>query len=193
VTAQARQAWDWPPPDGNMTLNARRAAAAVSGGPPLLACRAVSDDGSVIVGGSQGGTGPFGLGGFIVDMEPSPWVDLGGGTAGALGQPLFEAGGDLSAGSTLTLDLSNAPSSAVFLMWISLSSNPANVVGGTLYPLPADVKLVLATNALGEFSLATTVGPGAPPGVDLWFQCLVQDATNMHGITLSNAVRGTTP
>ena len=37
------------------------------------------------------------------------------------------------------------------------------------------------------------VAAGAPSGVDLWFQCIVQDATNVNGITLSNCMRGTTP
>jgi hypothetical protein len=192
VTGLAREAWVWTQATGIQRLSDVMASLGVTGLPPLAVCRAISDDGNVVVGGFQDGL-PGGTGGFIVEFNSTPWVDLGGGTAGALGQPVFDASGDLTAGSTLTLELSNAPSSAIFLMWISLSSNPANVVGGTLYPLPADVKLVLAADALGGFNIATTVAAGAPSGVDLWFQCLVQDATNIHGITLSNAMRGTTP
>jgi uncharacterized membrane protein len=189
----AKDSWVWTSGSGIVRLNDVLTLLGVTGAPPLTACRAISADGDIVVGDYGAPGAPSGSGGYIVEFNSSAWVDLGGATAGALGQPLFEASGDLTAGSTLTLDLSNTQPNAIFLMWISLSSSPANVVGGTLYPLPADAKLVLAANPLGEFNIATAVAAGAPSGVDLWFQCLVQDATNIHGITLSNCMRGTTP
>jgi uncharacterized membrane protein len=188
----AREAWVWTSATGIVSLNAVVSSLGITGAPSLAVARKMSDDGNIVVGGYADNF-PLGTGGYIVEFNSTPWVDLGGATAGALGKPLFEASGDLTAGSTLALDLSNTPPSAIFLMWISLSSSPANVVGGTLYPLPADAKLVLATNGLGEFNIATAVAAGAPSDVDLWFQCIVQDATNINGITLSNCMRGTTP
>jgi N-acetylneuraminic acid mutarotase len=151
---------------------------------------ASSVDGKALFAGGVGA--PTGAS-DIVEVYSAPWTDLGGGTSGGLGQPVFSGGGDLTAGSTLTLELSNAPSSAPFLMWISLSSSPVNVVGGTLYTLPVDVSLLLFADASGDFGISSVVAAGAPSGVDIWFQCIVQDATNIHGITLSNAMRGTTP
>jgi uncharacterized membrane protein len=185
----ASVAWIWTAATGIVDLDSALASLGITG-TETYTCTKVSDDGNVIIGTESLG---LGVNGFIAEFNSTPWVNLGGGTAGALGQPVFEASGDLTAGSTLSLDLVNTPPSAIFLMWISLSSSPANVVGGTLYPLPADAKLILATNPLGEFSIATAVAAGAPSGVDLWFQCIVQDATNVNGITLSNAMRGTTP
>jgi uncharacterized membrane protein len=190
VAGLTREAWLWTAGSGIISLDSVLASMGFAGTDTFV-CSSVSDDGNVVVGGHSN-NGGF-ADGYIVEFNSTPWVDLGGGTAGALGQPVFEASGDLTAGSTLNLDLFNAPPSAIFLMWISLSSSPANVVGGTLYPLPADAKLVLATNPLGEFNIATAVAAGAPSDVDLWFQCIVQDATNVNGITLSNCMRGTTP
>jgi hypothetical protein len=123
----------------------------------------------------------------------TPWTDMGGGSLGVNGVPTLQASGPLTAGSTLELDLTNAPADALMLFRISLTSTPANAVGGSLYTLPYDLQLLLPADANGEFSLATSVGPGAPAGLDLFFQFIVQDLSVPHKITLSNAVLGTTP
>jgi uncharacterized membrane protein len=188
-----REAWVWTSATGIVSLTSVLSSLGATGVPSFLnTCGATSDSGNVVIGSYVAAAPPF-FRSFVAEFNSTPWVDLGGGTFGTLGQPLFEASGDLTAGSTLTLDVDNTPPSAIFLMWISLSSSPANVVGGTLYPLPADAKLVLAADPLGGFSVSSPVAAGVPPGVDIWFQCIVQDASNIHGITLTNCVRGTTP
>jgi hypothetical protein len=73
-----------------------------------------------------------------------------------------------------------------------LTSKPVNVVGGTLDALPADAKLALVTVAAGDQHLHRR-GSWHPSGVDIWFQDIVQDGTNIHGLTLSKAMRGTPP
>jgi hypothetical protein len=155
-----------------------------------------SDDGYILAGRTLSyGAGNYDA--FLIKLnsegEHDVWADLGGGTAGVGGQPVFQGSGDLSVGSTLGLDLTNAPSNAIFLMWMSVASTPVDVVGGTLYPLPAVAKLILSADPLGDFSVSAVVDTAVPPGVDIWFQCIVQDASTIHGITLSNALKATIP
>jgi YVTN family beta-propeller protein len=124
---------------------------------------------------------------------PPPWVDLGGGTVGINGQPTLDMSGPLTAGSDLNLQLTQAPAGALMLFRASLASIPLNAVGGTLYPNPFDLQLLLPADGSGEFSLIATVAPGAPARLDLYFQFIVQDLSVPHQITLSNAMRGSTP
>jgi hypothetical protein len=121
------------------------------------------------------------------------WTNLGGGTSGALGQPLLHGNGPFSGGSTYTLTLTNAPTMGRFLLRASLAANPVNIVGGTLYCNPPDVQFFLMANAGGSFQMSSGVAPGVPSGVTVFFQCIVQDFSNINNITLSNAMRGTTP
>jgi hypothetical protein len=124
--------------------------------------------------------------------EPT-WADLGGGTVGINGQPTLVVTGSLAAGSNLTIDLTQAPNDALMLFRISLTSTPANVVGGTLYALPFDLQLLLVADATGAFNLVAPVAAGAPSGQDIWIQFIVQDLSTLYNITLSNARTSTTP
>ena len=45
----------------------------------------------------------------------------------------------------------------------------------------------------GGFSAAASWPPGIPPGTEAYFQFFVDDPSVIWGLTLSNAVRGTTP
>jgi hypothetical protein len=121
------------------------------------------------------------------------WTDLGGGTTGINGQPTLTVAGPLSAGSSLSIDLIHAPSNALMLFRASLSSSPVSAVGGTIFAIPFDLQLLLGADASGEFSLTTTVAPGAPAGQAIYFQFLVQDLSVPYKLTLSNATTATTP
>jgi hypothetical protein len=188
----ASDAWVWTAATGVVSLDSVAASVGITGAPSLSKAYNMSDDGNVIVGDYVGGQ-PVGSGGYVLEFNSSGFVNLGGGTSGALGQPVFDASGPLTAGSNLTLDLSNTQPNAPFFLWMSLSTNPANVVGGTLYPLPADLKLLLSTDPTGHFNTVAPVAPGAPSGLHIWMQCIAKDATNIHGITLSNCMRAQTP
>jgi hypothetical protein len=146
----------------------------------------VSADGKTICGWGNNGS-------WIVRLGDDTWTDLGGGSVGINGQPTLVVNGDLTAGSDLDIDLTQAPANALMLFRISLTSTPVNVVGGTLYTIPFDAQLILATDALGAFSVTAPVAAGSPPGTDIWMQFIVQDASSVFGLTLSNAVMATTP
>ena len=79
------------------------------------------------------------------------------------------------------------------LAWLSFTSVPAPYFGGTVHATPFDAQFLFPADASGSFSAYTTWPDGVPPGTDAWFQFLVQDPSVIWGITLSNAVRATTP
>lgn len=124
---------------------------------------------------------------------PYAFADLGGAAPGINGLPKLTANGPLSVGSLLTLELADAAPSAPMLIWLSVSSVPLNVFGGTLYANPKITQVMLASNAAGGFT-ATAIWPaGVPPQTDLYMQFLIRDLSVGSHLTLSNAVKSTTP
>jgi hypothetical protein len=121
------------------------------------------------------------------------WEDLGGGTTGINGAPTLAGSGSLIGGQPATLLLTNAPANGLVLAWYSLQSNPVNFFGGTIHPLPTLNQLFFFANFLGSLQLQTAWPAGVPSGTQIWFQFLLDDASVIHGITLSNAVKATTP
>jgi hypothetical protein len=128
-----------------------------------------------------------------ITVLASPWTDLGGGTSGINGAVNLSGDGSLVGGTPVSLSLTNGPPSEFALLWISFASTPTNYFGGTLYPIPANAQLLLVTSPSGSVGGGTTFPAGLPPGTDLYFQFLCQDLTTIHGITLSNGLKGTTP
>jgi PKD repeat protein len=123
----------------------------------------------------------------------APWKFLGGGTPGVNSQPVLTAVGPLTAGSLLEIKLEQAPAHAFTLLRVSQTSQPLSVVGGTFYANPYDLQLLLVVDHAGEWSLDAPVALDVPSGVDVYFQCIVQDETSIFGATLSNAVMATMP
>lgn len=121
------------------------------------------------------------------------WEDVGGGTVGANGFPNLAGSGTLIPGAPATLLLTSARPNALALIWFSFQSNPTPYFGGTIYPLPIANQLFFFTNFLGSLQLQTAWPAGAPSGTEIWFQYLLEDPTSIYGITLSNAVKATTP
>ena len=125
--------------------------------------------------------------------EPGAWTDLGGGTPGVAGTPWLNGTGSLVGGTTAGVALKYAPPGALSLAWIALASTPFSALGGTVHAFPYSSQLTVLMDGEGSFSGATTWPVGLPMGTQAWFQFVVQDATSMHGITLSNGVLATTP
>lgn len=194
ISGLARQAWVWTPGAGIVSMNDLVVSLGLPATDPLFVSRAVSDDGNVIVGGGYaGGGGPFGYGGFILVQSDVTWSDLGGGTAGINGVPSLSGTGSLVGGTTAGLDLTDAAPSALALAWMSFASAPVAAIGGTVHATPFTNQFLFGTNAAGEFSASTTWPVGVPAGTEVWFQFIVQDASSIHGLTLSNGLKAITP
>jgi hypothetical protein len=121
------------------------------------------------------------------------FADLGGASLGTSGLPTLTASGALTAGSPVQVDLVNAPPSAFILAWISITSVPVQVLGGTLFANPFVTQFLHGTDGSGTFSQAAPWPPGIPAGTDLYLQFLCQDLSVPSNLTLSNAVFATTP
>ncbi len=121
------------------------------------------------------------------------WTDLGGGSAGAFGVPSATGTGALTGGSVVSLDLAGAPPNEAALLWISTTSTPLPLLGGTLHAQPFSFQFVIVTDPSGDFLAAGNWPAGLPPGMELWFQFLVQDLSVPAGIILSNGLKAVTP
>jgi hypothetical protein len=121
-----------------------------------------------------------------------PWENLGGGTSGINGQPQLTGLGSLTAGSSVGVELVNGPPLELALLWIALNPAPFSALGGTVEAFPFNSQLLVGTNATGGVGGVTTM-PATASGTAFTFQFLCQDLTTLHGLTLSNGVRGTVP
>jgi hypothetical protein len=130
---------------------------------------------------------------WLMGLDPGPWTDLHGGTTGAGGTPHLAGAGPLKPGSELLLALSSAQPSAATLLWIALASAPFPKFGGTLHAVPPVVEIPLAAGGTGGIALEAPFPTGVPPGTELTFQFLCQDASVPPGLVLSNGLLGTVP
>ena len=130
------------------------------------------------------------------EVEPA-WAWLGGGTEGALGQPLLLGSGSLEAGTLATVSLSGAPANAPMLAWFTVSPpltpTPFAALGGTVHAFPYTNQLFFFADAGGAWVGATPWPAGIPSGTQVTFQFIVQDFSSIHGLTLSNGLLATTP
>jgi hypothetical protein len=122
----------------------------------------------------------------------SAWTDEGSALAGITGPPHLEGAGSMVVTTQQILTLSNAAPSAMSALYTSGSSSPTPFKGGTLLPGPVVFTTLLATSAAGGWSIHFRAPAGAS-GTELWGQAAIQDAAAVQGVSLSNAVKGTTP
>ncbi len=157
--------------------------------------RAVAIDGTTALAGAPNPTAmsPDGAA-YIYDTDDLPgfWSDLGGASPGINGLPTLNAFGALTPGSILDIDLQKAAPNALLLAWLSFTSTPLNVFGGTLHANPFDVQFLRFT-ATGASSESLAWPAGIPAGIDMHLQYLINDVSVPAQITLSNAVMATTP
>jgi hypothetical protein len=122
------------------------------------------------------------------------WDDLGGGTSGINGLVTCTGSGPLTVGTFNPITVTNAAPNALMITWIALTPGPPiQALGGTVHTFPFGSQLLFFSNASGGFSAAASWPPGIPPGTEAYFQFFVDDPSVIWGLTLSNAVRGTTP
>jgi hypothetical protein len=121
------------------------------------------------------------------------WTDLGFALAGVAGDPLLQATGALSCGSTVDLDLSNAAPSALSALFVSFASTPTPFAGGTLVPVPWLGPYYFTTSGLGTLPLSFVMPTALPPGSELFLQWVITDTAAVAGKALSNALLGEVP
>jgi uncharacterized membrane protein len=190
----SRQAWVSTSTDGMISLDDRLTAMGFTDFPPMLVCRAVSDDGSVVVGGAAG-VNPFDGVGFIVELVgPSQqWTDLGNGLAGTNGIPALAGTGPLTAGSTTTVTLSQGKPNSPAAFVVGFSSIYAPFKQGVLVPFPNVLLHVPALAPSGSAELSFAWPDGLPSAFSMYWQVLVSDSAGPAGFALSNALESTTP
>ncbi len=121
------------------------------------------------------------------------WQNLGCGTDGAGGVPYLELAGTQLGGDPVTLSLVDGPPDALLLAWLSFASTPLPALGGTVHAHPFAVQVLAATDAGGMLHASATWPTGVPLGTDTFWQVIAADPSTLHGLVLSNAVRGISP
>jgi hypothetical protein len=196
VLGLARKAWVWKAEDGLRSLENRLLTLGVGDVPALQVCRAVSEDGNVVVGGGlpEGG-GPFDSIGFIAEFDSDwpQWTDLGNGLAGTNGVPTLDGNGPLTANSATGIVLSGGMGGAPAAFVIGLDTLYAPFKQGVLVPLPDLFVFVPALAPSGSVGWTFHWPTGLPAGFSTYWQCLVVDAVAPAGVAISNALQGTTP
>lgn len=109
------------------------------------------------------------------------------GFAGPGASLLEVCGGDLSAGNSAAVTLSNAPGNSVLWLCLSTSSSPIPLLGGTLAAQPVEALFVGTTDGTGAWTAPSQVPGGVGPGF-LFLQAVVLDGAQVEGFGLSNAV-----
>lgn len=195
VNSLARQAWMWTTASGFQAMDQVLADAGFVNAPTTFVCRAMSDDGNVIVGGNvAGGGGPFGFGAFIFERSSVDiWEDKGHALAGTNGLPNLVGSGSLQPGKVVTLSLSNAVASGSTYLIMGFSQVDAAFKGGVLVPAPDLVRGPWALDASGGLHLATHWPGGVPSGFISYFQYWTPDAGGPVGFSASNGLAATAP
>lgn len=129
---------------------------------------------------------------YTLVEPPGPWCDLGNALAGTNGDPLLVGSGPLTAGSSVSIDLSNASPGAPAFVTIGFSAINAPFKGGVMVPYP-DLLFGMTIDLIGGASLAGTWPGGVPSGFTTYFQWWIADAGGPSGFAASNAISGTAP
>jgi hypothetical protein len=129
---------------------------------------------------------------FVLLNRSGPWDDLGQPLAGLLGLPKQIGEGTLQPGAPFVFTLEDARPSTSCWHIVGLSAGNFPFKGGTLVPVPLLINGPLPTNGAGQLVLAGN-WPGAPTGVALYLQFIIQDIAAVQKFALSNALKATMP
>jgi arylsulfatase A-like enzyme len=130
----------------------------------------------------------------MLDSLYLPWVGLGYGKDGVLGEPKLSASGPLLPGSVMSITLQRAASNelAALLMGADVALLPYK--GGVVVP---DTSLglvkLLTTDAAGQITLLDQWPLDAPSGLGLYWQFWIHDPTATWFHSASNALRSWSP
>ena len=126
---------------------------------------------------------------YAMRLDVAPFFDLGGASAGANGLPNLSAVGGLTPGSSLQLDVTNAPPNEFMLGWLALFPTSFPAWGGTIHALPFTSQFVFIADAAGSWTATTTWPLDAPSGIPFVLQFAIQDLTVRDHLTLTNGLR----
>ncbi len=121
------------------------------------------------------------------------WTNLGLGKQGLAGVPSLIGLGDLSSESELCLGLGQAAPGAPAFLVVGVSNLSAGFKGGVLVPSPDLILSGLFTDPAGQLVIDTTWPSGAAPGVPLYLQLWVTDASASQLFAASNGITKITP
>jgi hypothetical protein len=123
----------------------------------------------------------------------SDWTDLGNAKPGTLGNPQLTGSGSLTAGSAITVTLSNARPNSAALLVTGLAQLNQPFLGGILVPNVATTNFVLplTTSGAGAIVLPTTWPNGVPAGTTIVLQYWITDPVAVFGVAASNGLLGT--
>lgn len=129
----------------------------------------------------------------IRSIGASAFADLGSGLAGISGIPHLAGAGTLAAGSACSLSLTSAAPSKPAVLFVALASVPVPFKGGVLVASPVTLAFALATGGSGTLLLPFNWPAGIPSATSLYFQYAISDAAAVQAVSLSNALKATTP
>jgi PKD repeat protein len=125
---------------------------------------------------------------YFNQSVPPGWTDLGEALAGSPGEPVLTGAGDLTAGSSTTLTLTNARANALTGVFVGFTDARLPFKGGVLVPSPDEVLLGAVTDGQGELVLSAPWLPGIGPGLHTWWQVWIADPAAPKGAAASNAL-----
>ena len=184
LTPNGMRAFRFSPQTGMHDLNDE---SSVPPGFTLARATEISETG-VIIGVAFGST--IAPRGFVLD--PGPWLDRGLGKGGALGVPVLSGAGDLTAGSSASVTMSNTPPSAPSVLFVGGTADPTPFLGGTLLPATPLLTVAFTTSPTGTSTLPF-ITPIGLTGTSFFLQHAIADPTASQGVALSNALQAAFP
>lgn len=127
-------------------------------------------------------------------VSATHWTDLGAGLSGST-TPVLRGEGQLAAGQTVTLTLTEASPSAVACLVVGFVAVDLPFRGGVLVPAfqpPHGLVMALATDLTGSMTISQLWPAGVPAGLPLFAQYWIADSGGPSAFSASNAVRATT-
>ncbi|MHC4844746.1 MAG: hypothetical protein ACYTCU_01150 [Planctomycetota bacterium] len=127
---------------------------------------------------AQTGEGAFG-----------PWTNLGAALAPGAYMPHLLGSGSAIASTSIGLQLAGAPANGSAMLIIGAETADIPFHGGLLVPRPDLIVTGLPLDEDGQLMLSTVLPANTPPGLILYMQMWVPDATSPTGWAATNALK----
>jgi len=118
-----------------------------------------------------------------------PWTNLGSALAPGAYLPHLLGSGSAMASTKIGLELVGAPANGSAMLIIGAQVADIPFHGGLLVPRPDLIVTGLPLDQDGQLMLSTVLPPGTPPGLILYMQMWVPDATSPTGWAATNALK----